>query len=164
MRNDSAVRQRLVNLLTKRQAYMSFADAVADFPAAHINTRPTNVPYTFWHLLEHLCIAQWDILDYIQNPDYQYRPWPEGYWPDPQAEADEAAWKQTIAQFAGDLQALVDIVNDPQTDLYAQIPHGEPGHNILREMNVVASHNAYHIGELAILRQVMGLWPPQPGG
>ena len=156
--NDKHVREQLVNALTVQQAHMLFDDAVKDFPAKHFNTRPANTPYSFWHLVEHLRITQWDILDYIQNADYQYRKWPEGYWPDPDAETDEAGWNTTIAQFKSDLQALVDIVNYPDTDLYVQIPHAQKGHTILREINIIATHNAYHVGELGILRGVMGLW------
>lgn len=159
MTDDQALREQLVALLSKRQAHLSFDDAVADFPLDQINTRPPNVPYTPWHLVEHLRIAQWDILDYIVNSDYVAPKWPEAYWPDPAADADEATWNQSITAFNHDRQALVAIVQDPDTDLYAQIPHGAPGHNILREILVVSDHNAYHIGELAILRQVMDNWP-----
>ena len=158
MDSDQQLRQQLVALLHNRQAHMTFDDAVKDFPLDHINTYPPDVPYTFWHLVDHLRFTQWDILDYIRNPNYQYTRWPEGYWPDSKAQADVAMWQQTLNSFQRDLQTIVDIVRDPATDLYAPIPHGEQGHNILREVLVVASHNAYHIGELAILRQVMGLW------
>jgi len=158
MENDQKIRQQLVNLLAERQAHMSFEDAVANFPEEHINTRPPNIGYTFWHLIEHIRLCQWDILDYIVNADYVTPQFPAGYWPDPSSTTDEAGWQQTIDQFLADRKALVDIINIPQTDLYAQIPHGAPGHNIVREINVVAVHNAYHIGELGILRQVMSLW------
>lgn len=156
--NDQILRQQLVNLLTVRQAAMTFDDAVKNFQDEHINRRVPNSPYTFWHLIEHIRICQWDILDYIRNPDYKYIEWPTDYWPAPDATTDRAGWDQTITDFRADLQALVDIINDPATDLYAQIPHGEPGHNILREILVVGEHNAYHVGELGILRQTLGLW------
>lgn len=156
--NDSHVREQLVNMLTKLQAHQLFDEVVRDFPAEHYNTFPANTPYSFWHLLEHLRIAQADILDYIENPDYQEIEWPRGYWPPSDAKADEDAWNNTIAQFRADLQALVAIVNDPERDLYAQIPHGQAGHTILREINIIATHNAYHIGEMGILRGVMDLW------
>lgn len=159
MANDQALRAQLVAQLSQRQAHLLFDDAVADFPLDKINVYPPDVPYTFWHLVDHLRFTQWDILDYMRNPNYQYAKWPQGYWPDPAAQTDAAGWEKTIADFRGDLQALIDIVQAPATDLYAQIPHGQPGHTILREILVVASHNAYHVGELAILRQVMGLWP-----
>jgi hypothetical protein len=158
MMNDKHVREQLVNALTVQQAHTLFDGVVKDFPAEHYNTRPANTPYSFWHLLEHLRITQWDILDYIQNSNYQHREWPKGYWPDPELDTDATGWNKTIQQFHEDLQALIDIVNDPKTDLYVQIPHAQEGHTILREINIIATHNAYHIGELGILRGVMGLW------
>jgi hypothetical protein len=122
-----------------------------------INTRPPNVPYTPWHLLEHMRITQWDILEFIRNPEHVSPEWPVDYWPAREAEADAARWQQSVEQFQADLGALVAIVEDPATDLYADLPHA-PGYNILREMLLVADHSAYHTGEFGILRQVMGTW------
>jgi hypothetical protein len=136
---------------------MTFEQAVAHFPGEHFNTRPANFTYTPWHILEHLRIAQWDILEFIRNPAHISPQWPEGYWPDPVATAGQEQWHSTISAFLSDLGALRDIVADPGTDLYAQIPHA-PGYTIFREILVVSDHNAYHIGEFAILRQVMGTW------
>ena len=158
MNHNQELRQQLENMLVKRQAHMTFEDAVANFPEAHINTRPSHVDYSFWHLLEHLRICQYDILDYIRNSAYQALKFPDGYWPDKETDTDLAGWQRTINQFLEDRQALVDIINDPETDFYAAIPHGWDGHNILREILVVADHNAYHLGELGILRQGMNLW------
>lgn len=158
MTPDSELRRQLINLLLKRQAHLSLEDAVADFPPAHFNTRPPNVSYSFWHLLEHLRIAQGDILEYIGNPGYVELAFPEEYWPDPGAEADEAGWRETVRQFLADRQALVDIVNHPDTDLLRPLPHGSEDHNILREILIVADHNAYHIGEFAILRGALNIW------
>lgn len=158
MNQDQALRQQLENLLVKRQAHMTFEDAVTGFPEAHINTRPPHVDYSFWHLLEHLRICQYDILDYIRNPRYQTLEFPDGYWPNKEIDTDLAGWQHTIDLFLADRQSLVDIINDPETDFYAPIPHGWDGHNILREILVVADHNAYHLGELGILRQTMNLW------
>lgn len=155
---DDHIRQQLVNALTLRQAHLGFETAVADFPAAHYNRLVPEAGYSFWHLLEHLRITQADILDYIENPNYQYLKWPEAYWPAPEADADEAAWRATIAAFEADRAALVAIAQDPARDLCAQIPHGQPGHTILREILVIAAHNSYHIGELASLRGTLGLW------
>ncbi len=152
------VRQQLVNLLTVRQAHMIFEDAVQNFPAAHINTRPPNVEYTFWHLLEHLRICQWDILDYCRNPNYKELKFPDDLWPAKDALTDEAGWQKTIDQFLADRAEFVALVQNPETDLHAAIPHGYDGHTIFREVLVVADHNAYHIGELGILRQVIGAW------
>jgi hypothetical protein len=157
MEQDKEVRKQLVRMLTVRQAHMDFEDAVADFPEEHINTRPPNCDYSFWHLLEHLRLAQRDIVDYIRSDEYKWPTFPDDYWPDKSIETDAAGWQQTIEQFYADRQALVDIINDPDVDLYAPLANsGEHRHNILRE---ITSHNAYHTGELGILRQVMGLWP-----
>ena len=156
--SDEHIRQQLVNALVLRQAHLSFETAVADFPATHFNTSVAQATYTFWHLLEHLRITQADILDYIENPNYQYLRWPEGYWPAPEAVADGDKWQATISGFEADRAALVAIVEDPARDLCAQIPHGQPGHTILREILVIAAHNSYHIGELGSLRGMLGLW------
>jgi hypothetical protein len=158
MNQERELRQQLVNMLVKRQAHMTFEDAVADFPEAHINTRPPYVDYSFWHLLEHLRICQYDILDYIRNPGYQTLNFPDDLWPAKDADTDLAGWQHTVDHFLADRQALVDIINDPNSDLYAPIPHGWDGHTILREILVVADHNAYHLGELGILRHTMKLW------
>ncbi len=159
MTDDRELRNQLVRMLTNRQAHMDFEDAVANFPEEHINTRPPNCDYTFWHLLEHLRICQQDILEYIQSDDYTWPNFPDDLWPDKSAGSDLAGWQQTIESFYADRQNLVDMINDPNVDLFASLPNsGEHRHNILREINIIASHNAYHTGELGILRQIMGLW------
>ncbi len=158
MSSDQVLRDQLLALLRGGQAAMTFDQAVADFPLEHINAQPPNVTYSFWFLLEHLRIAQWDILDYIRNPQYQYRQWPDDYWPHAGSQTDATGWNKTINDFRADSHALEAIVRDPALDLTAPLPHA-PQHNILREILVVADHNAYHLGEFAILRQVMGLWP-----
>jgi hypothetical protein len=156
--SDKALRNHVISLLNGRNAHMTFDDAVANFPAAHINTRPPNVSYTFWHLIEHLRITQWDILEYSRDPKHVSPNWPVGYWPPTDAQADSAQWDETIRRFRADLAAMKTIVADPKTDLFAPIPHGYDGHTILREALLIADHNAYHIGELGILRQVVGNW------
>lgn len=156
--NDQHIRQQLVNTLVKRQAHQPFETVIDGFPLAHYNTRPPNAPYTFWHLLEHMRIAQADILDYIENPAYQYLNFPTDYWPLADAQANQADWRRTIDSFLADRAALVAIIRDPARDLTAQIPHGEPSHSIMREILVVAAHNAYHSGEFGILRGTLGLW------
>ena len=159
MVNEKELRNQLVRMLTIRQAHMDFEDAVADFPVEHINTRPPNCDYTFWHLLEHLRICQKDILDYIESEEYHWPDFPNDLWPDNSAETDPSGWQQTIEQFFADRQRLVEIINDPAVDLFAPLPNsGEHQHNILREINIIANHTAYHTGEFGFLRQVMGLW------
>lgn len=156
--SDMQIREQLENALLAAQAHQKFESAVANFPPAHYNTRPPNTPYSFWHLLEHLRIAQADILDYIENPEYRYLKFPDDYWPAPEELADESAWTRTVHSFRTDLVELAAIVRDQSRDLYAQIPHGQEGHTILREVLIVAAHNSYHIGEFGILRGTMGLW------
>ncbi len=158
MNTDHVVREQLAALLRGGQAYMPLDQAVVDFPMDQINRRPPNVPYTFWHLLEHLRIAQWDILEFIRNLAHVSPPWPNGYWPPRDADADAEVREHTIAAFRADHEALVTLVHDPATKLYAPLPHA-PECTILREILMVADHNAYHTGEFVILRQVMGTWP-----
>ncbi len=157
------LREQLIQLIDGHGAHMPFDAAVEGFPDDAINRRPPNVPYTPWHLLEHLRLAQRDILDYIRDRAYLAPSWPEEYWPAPEATATPEQLTETIAAFRADRQALRDLVSDPATDPFATIP-GTPGHTILREIRLVADHNAYHIGEFAILRQVMGTWPPDRQG
>lgn len=157
MSTDKVLREQLLALLRGGNAHLGFDDAVANFPLEHINTKPPNVSYTPWHLLEHIRIAQWDILEFVRNPDHVSPSWPEGYWPAPDEQADQARWQQTIDEFQADLKAIEDLVTDPDTDFFSPIPHA-PGYTILREILLVADHNAYHIGEFAILRQVMDTW------
>lgn len=159
MNPDQAVREQTLRLLQGGNAHMPFEAAVAEFPPERMNSRFPNGEYTPWHLLEHLRLSQRDILDFIRDPHYREGNWPEDYWParDETATVDE--WQRTIAAFQEDMRALQEILLDPATDLYAPIPHGS-GQNILREMLVVADHNAYHVGEFAIMRQVMGTWGP----
>ncbi|NDJ52410.1 MAG: DinB family protein [Chloroflexi bacterium] len=158
MEPEAILRQQLVALLTKRQAHYSFEDVVDDFPIDQINTHPPHTVYSFWHLIEHLRLAQLDILDYIRDPNYSYPNFPDDYWPSGSSRTDAVGWQASIDQFLSDRQVLADIVMDPKTDLTAQLPHGQRGHNILREVMVAADHNAYHVGEFGILRGVMDLW------
>ena len=159
---DTQLREQLHSLLTGGNAHITFKQAVADFPLEYMNTKPPHVSYTPWHLLEHLRRAQRDILEFIINPEHVSPPWPEGYWPAPNEQADKAAWEKTIASFRADLHALDMLVMDPETDLATPIPYGT-GQTVLREILVVADHNAYHIGEFAVLRQVMQTWDGQHG-
>ena len=157
MNLDQLSRQQLADLLRDGNAHLPFSEAVADFPIDRINDQAPNVPYSYWHLIEHLRITQRDILDYLADPDYTDPVWPRDYWPAPDATTDADGWNASIAGFETDLSQLVVLVQDPATDLTAAVP-SNPDHTVLREILIVADHNAYHIGELAILRQVDGLW------
>ena len=157
MDHDRRLRAQVVGLLRGGNAHLPFGEAVAEFPDALINARPPNVAYTFWHLLEHLRLTQADILAYLTRPDYVAPDWPREYWPAPETRATKEDWDRSVAAFQRDLDALVAIVADEGTDLFGTVPsHGE--HTVLREALIVADHNAYHVGELAILRQVADAW------
>jgi hypothetical protein len=158
MTSDDTLRKHILWLLEGGDAHMGFQDAVADYPMDRINDLFPNGTYSAWALMEHLRITQWDILDFITNSNYRDMEWPKEYWPPQGRKATAEEWHKSIADFQSDLKELIKITRDPNTDLYAKIPHGS-GQTILREMLLVADHNAYHIGEFAIMRQVMGTWP-----
>ena len=164
MNTDQALRQHVLYLLNMKGAHLTFDDAVADFPEQMINVFPSNVPYTPWHLVEHLRLAQWDIVEYARDPAHVSPEWPVGYWPARDATTDMAGWQHSIDEFRSELQVMQDMVADPSVDLTAPIPHGYDGHTVLREALLLADHNAYHVGELAILRQVMNAWPANRKG
>ena len=155
---DRAYRAQLIRLLEGDDAHMRFEEAVADFPDAAINAFPPNVPYTPWHLVEHLRLTQRDILNYIADTDYLEPSWPADYWPARDATATPAQFAASVDAFLVDRDALRDLVNDPTTDLDAPMPD-TPGHTIAREIRVAGDHCAYHVGEFAVLSQVMGTWP-----
>jgi hypothetical protein len=115
------------------------------------------VPYSPWQLLEHMRIAQWDILEFSRDSKHVSPDWPDGYWPDGEAPPDDGAWEKAVEAFRTDLAAMCDLVADPATDLFARIPHGE-GQSILREALLVADHNAYHLGQLIVVRRLLGCW------
>jgi hypothetical protein len=158
MNQDKALREHLLYLLRGGGAHLHFDAAVADLPAAQRGARPPGVPHTPWRLLEHMRIAQWDILEFSRNGRHVSPKFPEGYWPQGDAPPDAAAWDRSVAAFRADLRAMCDLVADPATDLFAPIPHGE-GQTILREALLVADHNAYHLGQLVVVRRALGAWP-----
>lgn len=160
MESDRQLREQLAELLEHSHAHMSFAEAVAEYPMERINATFPQGSYSAWHLLEHLRLTQWDILDFIRNPQYQEPTWPQDYWPAPDQQATPDDWQRTIEAFLGDQQTLLAIIRDPQMDLWAPIPQGS-GQTIAREILVVVDHNAYHLGEFAIMRQVMNTWGPR---
>jgi len=151
---DRALREHLLYLLRGGGAHIKFDEVVNDFPAGLMNGRAAGVPYTPWRLLEHMRIAQWDILEFSRSAAHVSPPWPEGYWPPEGAEADEAAWRASAEAFRADLGTVEELVADPSVDLYARIPHGD-GQTVLREALLVADHNAYHLGALATLRRAL---------
>lgn len=152
MDDQSELRRHLIELLNGGSAHIHIDAALRDFPLEHINTRIENSPHTAWDLLEHVRLAQWDILDFSVNPDYREMTFPDDYWPK-EAGTDEA-WKASLSQILADLQAMRELVADAETDLYSAIPHGD-GQTILREALLIADHNAYHLGQLMLLRRIL---------
>jgi len=152
-----AIRQHLLELLDGGHAHPDFEAAIADLPADVRGVKPPGLPHTPWRLLEHMRIAQWDILRFSIDPAHVSPEFPSGYWPEGDAPPDPGAWDRTIELFRGDLRKMKDLVADPQTDLFARIPHGQ-GQTILREALLVADHNSYHIGQLITVRRLLGAW------
>ena len=157
--SDQILRDHLVKLLRGGSAHLGFDEAIEGLPADLRGTKHPKLPHTAWQLLEHLRMAQWDILDFSRNPDYAALKWPDDYWPDTAAPPDDDAWGRSVEHFRQDLKAMQDLVADPKTDLYAKISWGK-GQTILREALLVADHNAYHIGQIVSLRQALGAWQP----
>lgn len=156
---DTVLRKHLLQILQGGSAYMTFDEAVAGFPARYMNRSPKGVNYTFWHLLEHIRIAQRDILDFIRDPDYRSPDWPDGYWPRKTERSNAQKWKKTIRSITKDRAEFAALIKDKKVDLLAPLPHAKK-YTILREVLVAADHAAYHTGEFITLRQVMNIPPP----
>jgi hypothetical protein len=155
---DQALREQLVSLLKGGQAHVHFLDAIEGFPEAKRGTFVEGLPHTGWQLMEHVRIAQWDILEFSRNARHVSPGFPEGYWPKTPVPPDEAAWAKSVQEFQRDLQEMIKLLKNSKTDLFAVIPHGD-GQTILREVLLLADHNAYHLGQLVDLRRALGAWP-----
>lgn len=154
---DREMREQLVELLRGGGAHLTFDDAVADLPAELRGAKPAGQPHTPWRLVEHMRIAQRDILEFSRNGKHVSPEWPEGYWPKTDGPPSAKAWNACLKSFREDLAAMQDLLSDPKTDLMATIPHGQ-GQTVFREAMLVADHNAYHVGQLVILRRMLGAW------
>ena len=148
------IRNHLDNLLRMKGAHITFDDAIADFPRAMRGAKPAGAPHSAWELLEHMRIAQEDILDFSRNPDYRDKNFPDDYWPATQAPPNDEAWDTAIRQFQRDLEEMRALIADKANDLLAKIPHGQ-GQTLLREALLVADHNAYHLGQIMFLRKIL---------
>jgi hypothetical protein len=154
---DHSLRQHLLDLLDGGNAHAKFDDIIKDLPPKLRGAKPANFPHSPWMILEHLRIAQSDILDFSRNPKYVALEWPKDYWPETDAPPSAAAWNKSVNQFRADLKAMQSLVKNPKTDLFARIPWGS-GQTILREALLVADHNAYHLGQLLDVRRLLGTW------
>jgi hypothetical protein len=145
----------VLELLSGGHAHATFDQAIDGLPADLRNTRPQGLPHSPWRLLEHLRIAQWDIVEFSRSAEHVSPTWPDGYWPT--EAASEASWVRSVRQFRDDLEAMRTMVADPAQDLFARIPWGD-GQTLLREALLVADHNAYHVGELVVVRRLLRAW------
>jgi len=157
MDHIQSLRKEVDKLLSGKGAHADFNTAVADLAPKFRGVKPGGSPHSAWELVEHLRIAQWDMLEFSRNPKHTSPEWPEGYWPKSAEPESEAAWDRSVKSFQHDLQAMRDLVADPKQDLFIPLPAGD-GQTLLREALQLADHNAYHVGELVFLRRVMGAW------
>jgi hypothetical protein len=157
MTESDALRQHLLDLLRGHNAHLDFEAALADIPSKLRGVKPAGAPHTAWQLLEHMRIGQWDILEFSRDPKHKSPSWPEGYWPKTEAPPSAASWNNSLRSFRADLKGMAKLVGDKKTDLVARIPHGT-GQTILREALLVADHNAYHLGQIVLLRRLLGIW------
>jgi hypothetical protein len=155
---DRALREHLVSLLKGGGAHVHFEDALDGFPARKRGVFAKGLPHTGWQLLEHVRIAQWDILQFSRNPKHVSPPFPGGYWPKTPVPLSDAAWEKSVREFKRDLSEMIKLVKNPRTNLFAKLPWGD-GQTVLREALVAADHNAYHLGEMVYLRRALGAWP-----
>jgi hypothetical protein len=154
---EKLLREHLVNLLSGRGAHVDWKASFSGVPPKLRGVRPTGLPYSVWELLEHMRIAQWDILEFSRDAKHVSPDWPAGYWPATQTPPNAKAWDKSLKSFTQDLGEMKKLVASPKTDLFAQIPHGT-GQTILREALLVADHNAYHLGQVLTVRRILGNW------
>lgn len=153
----TALRKQLVENLKSSNAHADFAQAIRDFPAEFRGKRPKGSPHSAWELLEHVRIAQSDILEFSRSASHTSPSWPEGYWPAKPEPPDDKAWDRSVNSFCEELQALCALIADESNDLFARIPHGD-GQTLLREALLAADHNAYHLGQFVLVRRLLGDW------
>jgi hypothetical protein len=152
--SDDPVRKHVLYLLRGGGAHLSFDDFVASFPPDLCNRHVEGLPYTPWQILEHMRLAQWDILEFSRDANHISPEFPKGYWPKQDEHGTPALWQETVNVFRSDREQMQALVEDPATDLYAKIPHGD-GQTILREALLIADHNAYHLGALAVMSRIV---------
>jgi len=158
MADETSLRKHVLNLLGAGQAHVDFEAAVKNVPVVLRGKRPKGAEHSPWEILEHMRIAQSDILEFSRDAKHVSPPWPGGYWPKTKAPPNAKAWSQSVRAFLADLESMRTLVADESTDLFAAIPHGD-GQTVLREALLVASHNSYHIGQMVLVRRLLGAWP-----
>jgi len=153
---DRLLRDHVLYVLKEGGAHIGFDAVMNEWPVQLAGAKVANFPHTAWMLLEHIRLAQWDILEFSRNQKHVSPAWPEGYWPDSEAPPSEKAWKDSIAAVKKDLRSMEQLISSPRADLYARLPWGD-GQTLLREALLVADHNAYHVGQLVMLRKCIGI-------
>ena len=156
--NDESIRKHVLSLLRGGNAHISFDNFIADFPVDACGRKIEGLPYTAWQVLEHMRIAQWDILEFSRDASHKSPKFPKGYWPKPDELGNAALWNETVERFREDLKRMEGLVAVPSTDLLAKIPHGS-GQTLLREALLIADHNAYHLGALLVISRML-ITPP----
>jgi hypothetical protein len=156
--NDASLREQLVQLLRGGNAHVDVVSALKDFPPKLYGARPENAPHSAWELLEHMRFALRDIWDFSTNDKYVEKKFPDDYWPETAEPPSKAAWEKSVRALKEDLEAFEELIRNPDSNLYAQIPWGQKEHTLLREVLVAADHNSYHTGELVFLRRILGAW------
>lgn len=154
---EAVLRKQIVSLLESELARVPFDRAVGDLAPPFRGQRVERVPYTIWELVEHLRIAQWDILEFSRNPKHVSPDWPSGYWPKNEGPQDGDEWFRALDMFRADLRDFQDLLRNPSTSLFEPIPHGD-GQTILQEAFTLADHNSYHVGQIVLLRRMLGCW------
>ncbi|HYK44244.1 MAG TPA: DinB family protein [Parafilimonas sp.] len=149
--------QQLVELLQNGHAHVTLNDAVKDIPFELLGKKPGGLTYSIWQIAEHIRIAQWDILDFSRNKNYKEMKWPEDYWPQEDAPESEAAWNDCIKQINEDQGSFIDLLHAHAGDLFKPISHGS-GQTLLREALLIADHNSYHVGQIVVIRRLLGNW------
>lgn len=158
MSDDKTLREQLAKIIDWNEAHADFHAAVDDFPAKLRGRVPDGLPHSAWQLLEHIRLALWDILEFSRDARHKSPKWPEGYWPKTKAPASAEAWDKSVKAIDQHLDAMRKLVSDPSRDLFAPLPHGT-GQTLLRQALLAADHNAYHLGQLVLVRRALGAWP-----
>jgi len=157
MNNQSRIRQLLLEQLSGRNAHVDFEKAVEKLSLSDLGVKPENFPHTIWELVEHIRIAQHDIVAFSQDPDYESPAWPEGYWPESDKPSDRNKWEKSLEAVKRDHQEMVGLIKDEKNDLLAPLEHGD-GQTLFREAMLIVDHNAYHIGQIVQMRKAMNIW------
>ena len=155
--NKPLLVNELTKLILKGNAHATFEDATANIPLDKLAITPERLPYNLWQLTEHIRIAQWDIVEFCMNPRHQSPEWPEGYWPAAEEKPDHVQWSTCLKQIKADRERFIQLLNDPAVDIYQPLAHGT-GQNIFREALLIADHNAYHVGQIILIRRLLDIW------